>query len=102
MTVYTEEFLDKIAEAIEEARCPGREGPYGLYDYSKYEGNEDPYCVRDFRDTRNDTYGKVVFRTNDPDKARAVYDKMTRQHIALAAIRAMSACLSPYPCYYKT
>lgn len=91
MIDITEEILDRVADAIEKARCPDREGPFGLYDYSNYRGNEEPHCVRDFRDPRSDTYGNIIFRSSDREEAERMYERLTRQHIAAAAIAAMNS-----------
>ena len=77
----TDSVLDKVAEAIERAQCPDREGPYGLYSYGKY-------AVRDFRDYSSPDYGKVIFTHEDENIARAEYEKLTRRHIARAGIKA--------------
>lgn len=76
-----------LAAAIETASCPGREGPYGLYDYSEYPGETPPYVVRDFR-VRGPGHGDAVFSSHDRAEADAVYDRLTREHVARAAIEA--------------
>ena len=83
-----DETLDRVAAAIEAARCPGREGPYGLYDYSSY-GFEMPHRVRDFRDPNSKTWGDVVARFARAEEAEALFDTLTRRHIANAAINAL-------------
>lgn len=85
-----EATLDRVADAIEAAKCPGREGPFGLYDYSSY-GWPNPHHVRDFRDPRSDSYGSCVAALTDPEIADRLYKTLTRRHIAEAAIAAMNA-----------
>ena len=81
------ETLDRVAAAIEQARCPGREGPYGLYDYTKY-GVAEPHRVRDFRDPGSPRWGDVVACFDDPKAAETLFQTLTRRHIARAAIAA--------------
>jgi hypothetical protein len=81
-------LLDLIADAIEAARCPGREGPYGLYDYSLYPGDGPPHAVRDFRDPRSPDFGAVVYRSPSGEDAAEMFETLTRRHIAAAALRA--------------
>jgi hypothetical protein len=83
------EILRLVSLAIKAAECPGREGPYGLYDYSGYEGSDPPHVVRDFRDPKSPDYGSFVFRSECPKVARSEYDRLTDEHIARAAVRAM-------------
>jgi len=91
MTDFNEKTLNRVADAIEAASCPNREGPFGLYDYTRYlnEGSTKPHCVRDFRDPKSDTWGDIIHCTDDPNEAQDVYNQLTRQHIAAAAIKAM-------------
>lgn len=90
-----EQALERVYEAIEQARCPDREGPYGLYDYSiglyKDAGLEKPHHVRDFRDPKSDSWGRTIFRSADPEEARAEFERLTRSHIARAAVDAIIA-----------
>ena len=81
------EALDAVAEAMEKASVPHREGPFGLYDYTDY-GDPVPHHVRDFRDMRSATWGMAVHRGTDPVEARRIYDELTRRHVADAAVRA--------------
>jgi hypothetical protein len=81
-------LLDAVADAIEKAGCPGREGPYGSYDYSNYNGESPPFVVRDFRDPNSAEWGTVVWRGSDSKTCDEVYNILTRRHIAAAAIRA--------------
>ena len=93
MSEPTDEQLDRIAAAIEAAQCPGREGPYGLYDYGYSNPNppDEPYCVRDFRDTRAARYGMTVFRSADRATAETKFEELTRRHVARAAWNALQA-----------
>lgn len=83
---FTDEDAERVARAIERARCPGREGPYGLYDYTAHGATTRPYHVRDFRDPAADGYGRSVFMSSDPAAARAEFDRLTRVHIGRAAL----------------
>jgi lysozyme family protein len=86
----TDEEVEAVAAAIDRARCAGREGPYGGYDYSGY-GVSKPYVVRDFRDPASDAYGSAVFESDDRSEAEAVFEQLTQSHIARAAIEALDA-----------
>ena len=79
--------LEAIGKAIQESQQPGREGPFGLYDYTDY-GHPVPHHVRDFRDYSSSTYGDCLFQSKDPDLARQVYERLTIEHMAIAAIKA--------------
>lgn len=87
---HTAAQLNRIALAIEAAQCPGREGPYGLYDYTSY-GAQKPHRVRDFRDPRSEAWGDTVFASDDAATSRQQYERLTREHVALAAIHAVQA-----------
>ncbi|MCE4223450.1 hypothetical protein HCU64_06775 [Methylobacterium sp. C25] len=89
-----EAMAEKVYAAIEKAQCPGREGPYGLYDYSNYEGASAPHVVRDFRDMRSPDYGKFIFRSDDPAVARDEYDRLTRLHIGETALAAVDPSIA--------
>ncbi len=80
-------MLELVGEAIEQALCPDREGPYGLYDYTNY-GHPKPHHVRDFRDPRSTAYGDSVLMTTDREEAEVVYARLKREHVAQAAIAA--------------
>lgn len=86
--------LDAVWAAIEQAQCPGREGPYGGYDYGHNttfyspEPKDGRYVVRDFRDPRSDTYGAWVHQTHNRDAHEAAFAQLTHDHIAQAAIDA--------------
>lgn len=90
----TEAQLDRVADAIEAAQCPGREGPFGGYDYGHNEAFYGPapkdgrYVVRDFRDPKSETWGSWVHQTNDREEHEAMFKTLTRRHIAEAAVRA--------------
>jgi hypothetical protein len=81
-------MLERVAQAIEEAQCRHREGPFGLYDYSSY-GDPIPHHVRDFRQLGSPTYGHCVFRSDDREAAQSEYDRLTRDYVARSAIEAM-------------
>lgn len=86
--------LDEVAFAIERARCPGREGPYGGYDYghnTDFYGPEPDggrYVVRDFRDFRSPDWGKWVHQTACEEEHDQALLRLTGRHIAEAAITA--------------
>lgn len=92
----SEADLDRVGLAIEAAACPGREGPYGGYDYGHktdfFRGPEPDggrYVVRDFRDPSSADYGKWVHQTPDREEHEAAFERLTRQHIAQAALDAI-------------
>jgi hypothetical protein len=91
--------LDEVAFAIERARCPGREGPYGGYDYghnTEFYGPEPEggrYVVRDFRDFGSETWGAWVHQTHDEDEHEQALLRLTGRHIAEAAIRAYAQAI---------
>lgn len=92
MRTPTSDELLTINEAITNARQPGREGPYGLFDYTSY-GDRSPHHVRDFRlhtlRTNPDKYGACVFHSKDKDMAQAEYERLTAEHIGMAAFNAV-------------
>lgn len=92
MRTPTREELATIHAAIEAAQQPGREGPFGLFDYSGY-GDRTPHHVRDFRldtyRTNPDKYGACMFHSTDPDEALTEYNRLTAEHIAMAAFNAV-------------
>jgi len=94
MTDYSE-LIERVADAIEAAECRGREGPFGGYDYGHNEAfyGKAPeggrYVIRDFRDPASDDWGKWLHQTDDNAEHEAMLVKMTREHIAVTAIRAM-------------
>lgn len=90
MSSWSDEHLDRVYAAIQEAECPHREGPYGLYDYTYANPlpPAEPHHVRDFRDPRSETWGRTVFKSADRDAARRMYDALTGRHIARAALEA--------------
>jgi hypothetical protein len=73
--------LERMARAIEDAT---NNRPFGLYDYSSYPGSEPPHVVRD--ETNG---GKIVFRSNTPVPAQLEHERLTRNHIARAALMAI-------------
>lgn len=98
--MLVEEALEAAAEASHKASCPGREGPYGGYDYGH---NEDfygkapeggRYVIRDFRDTKSPTYGRWVHQTDDQEIHEREFERLTRLHIAAAGIEAYLAVMA--------
>jgi hypothetical protein len=91
--------LDAVADAIIRAEVPWREGPYGGYDYGHDESFYGPapeggrYVVRDFRDMASETYGAWVHQTHDKDEHEQAYQRLTRRHIAQAAITAYASAI---------
>lgn len=89
--------LEAAAAAMESAKCPGREGPFGGYYYGYHEAFYGPapergrYVVRDFRDPSSPNYGAWVHQTPDHDEHEAAFERMTREHIAQACITAYLA-----------
>jgi len=88
------DVVERVAQAIEAAQCPGREGPFGGYDY----GHPDDkpvdggrYVIRDFRDPKSPDWGKWIHQTDDNDEHEAMFTTMTRRHIAIAALGASHA-----------
>ena len=88
--------VERVARAIEAAQCKGREGPFGGYDYghnTAFYGPEPEggrYVIRDFRDPASPDWGKWLHQTNDSEDHERMFAKMTREHIAQAAIRAIT------------
>lgn len=85
-------LIARVADAIEQARCPHREGPFGGYDYGH--PDDQPvkggrYVVRDFRDPSSPDWGKWLHQTDDREDHERVFEQMTREHIARAAIAAI-------------
>lgn len=95
----SQDDVGRVAEAIENARCKGREGPFGGYDYGYNPEFYGPppeggrYVIRDFRDPASPDWGKWLHQTDDKDEHEALFEKMTREHYARAAI----ATLQPQP-----
>lgn len=73
-------MLETVGTAIQDAQS---DRPYGLYDYSSYPGEDPPHVVKDER-TR-----KEVYRSEDGDVARLIYERLCREYIADVAIKAM-------------
>lgn len=85
--VLTPELIEHLYGALERAWCKGREGPYGLYDYSDY-GWATPHHVRDFRDPNSATWGECAFKSTDRGEAEAEYERLTREHLITSVIGA--------------
>lgn len=73
-------LLERIGAAAEKAalRCD-----IGLYDYSRYPGNEPPHVVID------EGTGARILRTWDPAAARREYQRQTRMRIGAAIVKAI-------------
>jgi uncharacterized small protein (DUF1192 family) len=90
-----EQLIEAMAEAWERARCPGREGPFGGYDYGHDASFYGPapeagrYVIRDFRDPASPDWGKWLHQTNDREEYEAMFDRMTKAHCATAALAAL-------------
>ena len=83
------DIIEQCALAMEAAKCPCREGPFGGYDYGH--NNDKPveggrYVIRDFRDPASDNWGKWIHQTDDRDVHDAEFDRMTQRHIARAVL----------------
>ena len=88
----TNEVIERVAGAIETACCHGREGPFGGYDYG-FDGKTvmgGRFVIRDFRDPKSPDWGKWLFQTDDREEYEALLVKMTRDHVARAALSALS------------
>ena len=89
--------VEAVARAIKSASCPGREGPFGGYDYGHNEAFYGPapeggrYVIRDYRDPSSPDWGAWLHQTNDRDEHEAKFAKMTDDHVAQAAIAALDA-----------
>lgn len=73
-------MIEKVARAIAKA---SQERAYGLYDYSMYEGKASPHQVWDER------VRERILATEDKEEARNLYEKLTREYVAISAIQAM-------------
>ncbi len=86
--------VEAVKAAIKLASCPGREGPFGGYDYGHNEAFYGPapedgrYVIRDFRDRKSPDWGKWLHQTDNREEHEAMFAKMTDDHIAQAAIAA--------------
>lgn len=89
--------VEAVKAAIKLASCPGREGPFGGYDYGHNEAFYGPapedgrYVIRDFRDRKSPDWGKWLHQTDNCEEHEAMFVKMTDDHIAQAAIAALDA-----------
>ena len=92
--------LKTVHAAIHDATHPDREGPYGLFDYGSY-GAPVPHHVRDLRDPQSETYGDCVFRSVDRDAALTVYERLTQEHVAIAAMTAVLKVLGLRPLQHQ-
>ena len=89
--------VEAVKAAIKLASCPGREGPFGGYDYGHNEAFYGPapedgrYVIRDFRDRKSPDWGKWLHQTDNREEHEAMFVKMTDDHIAHSAIAALDA-----------
>lgn len=95
MNRISHEVISDVANAIDRARCPHREGPFGGYLY------DDLHVIRDFRDPASPDWGKWLHRTTDTYLHEELYAKMTREYIASEAILAFSRWnpIDSYQCH---
>lgn len=88
-------MIERVARAINDAR---QKRPYGLYDYSGYPGNTPPHQVKDERVFPN----KIILVTVHPEEAQDLYNKLSAEFIARAAIEVMrevpETCYGDYKC----
>lgn len=100
------ELIERVAEAIIGAQCLGREGPFGGYDYGHNTEFYGPapeggrYVIRDFRTPKS--RGEWLHQTDDNELHQSTLKKMTEEHIAKAAIRAMLDGVEPVIWRYST
>lgn len=74
--------LEKMARVIADA---SEERPYELFDYSRYPevpGGVKAHVARNRR-------GGIVFESDDRTEAASVFDRLTRAHVARAALQAI-------------
>jgi hypothetical protein len=84
--------LERAVEALNRAKCPGREGPFGGYDYGypndrPVEGGR--YVIRDFRDLSSPDWGRWLHQTNDREEHERQLQRMKDEHIVRAVIAAI-------------
>ena len=93
--------IEAAARAMKSAECPGREGPYGGYDYGHNPEFYGPapeggrHVIRDFRYPHSK--GEWVHQTDDAALHEAMYEKLTAEHIATAAITAFLRTVEASP-----
>ena len=94
-----DDIVERVALAIDEAICPHREGPFGGYDYGHNTEFYGPapdggrYVIRDFRTLASK--GEWLHQTDDRALHEATLARMTKEHIAKAAIRAVLEGVEP-------
>lgn len=74
-----------VADAIEKAQ---KARPYGLYDYSKHHPSGPPHVVRNELAKAGEP--DFIAGFHDSVTARELYNELTREHVAQAAIKAVS------------
>lgn len=73
--------VEAVKAAIKLASCPGREGPFGGYDYGYNEAFYGPapedgrYVIRDFRDPKSPDWGKWLHQTDNREEHEAMFVK---------------------------
>lgn len=93
--LHSDAELDAVADVIENAECPGRQGPFGAFDYGHNEDFYGPapaagrWVIRDFRDPASDDWGTAVHQTSDRDKHEEMFMALQRRHVADAVLRAV-------------
>lgn len=96
MTTNESTLVEKLARAMREAECPGREGPFGGYDYghnTDFYGPEPEggrYVVRDFRDPSSPDWGKWVHQTHDCAEHERALQRLTDAHVVSAVLRTLA------------
>ena len=99
-----DDIVERVARAIDEAICPHREGPFGGYDYGHNTEFYGPapdggrYVIRDFRTLASK--GEWLHQTDDLALHEATLARMTKEHIAKAAIRAVLEGVEPFAYRY--
>lgn len=76
----TESMIERVAKAGREAE---NNRAYGLYDYSRYAGDEPPHVVI-YEKTR-----QIVFKSHDHEAARVEYCRLRDEAVARAVIEAL-------------
>lgn len=73
-------MIEKVARAI--AEC-GNYRPYGLYDYSSYDGDSPPHQVK------NEKTREVLLKSWNREAAESEWIRLNQAYVAKAAIAAM-------------
>jgi len=78
-------IIEAVTDAIVRAQA---QRAYGLYDYSKYPGDDPAHVVR--YELAKLGESDEVARFHDRETARQLCEKMAHEHVAKAAIQAMT------------